>query len=134
LNPWFYYIPLLIAMVVLILGFFLLEGYVRKLRSVGISSVIAFGLFFIPVSIRCVPAFLEIAGIKMVGYIINMLVHLPTVVVFKILNLEHIAIRSYQLEMLIEVGNFIINVFAIYGIIRLISHTKQRASAKKLCL
>jgi hypothetical protein len=121
-------------MAVLILAFFLLEGYVGKLRSVGISSVIAFALFFISVAVVCVPAVFNITCIKTVSHVISFLAHWPTVAVFKILNLEHLAIRSYQMSMLIEIGKFIINTFMILGKTRLMLNIKYKMTAKKLRL
>jgi len=130
LNPWQWHVPVLFFSAVLILVFFLLDVYVRKLRTIGISSVIAFGLLFVSIAVMCVPAFFNITGIKTAGHVISFLAHWPTAAAYKILNLEHLSISSYNLTMLLEIGKYVVNTFMIFGIIRLMLYTKYQMKAK----
>jgi hypothetical protein len=61
-------------------------------------------------------------------------VNWPMVVILKILNMEHITFHSYNLMMLIKIGLFVINVFVIFGIIKLIAYIRKRASVSNPCL
>jgi hypothetical protein len=132
MSPWMQNLPVAFFMAILILVFFLIDVHVKKLRSIGKSSVIAFGLFVVSIVVICIPAFLTINVIKMLSHIISFSANWPAVVVFKILNLKQISISSYPLIMLIEISKFVINTFVIFGVIKLISYIKYKRSAKKL--
>lgn len=119
-------------MPVLILVFLLLEGYSKKIRFLGISSVIACGLFVVFIVLASAPTLLKVTGIKMVGYVVSCLVNWPMIAVSAILNLEHVTLHSYRLVMLLWISLFIVNTFTIFGIMRLILYIKHKNSAKKL--
>lgn len=134
MNLWSQNVPVLFFMAVLILVFFFIDVYVRKFRSIGISSVIAYCLFIISIALQSVPSSSNVTVVKMVGCGISYFINWPMSLIFKILNLERITFHSYNMMMLVDIGLFVINVFVIYGIIKLISYIKRKMSVKKAIL